>query len=79
MNITKDEARLLAAAIEYSKFDLNDALEWNSKEEAQSGIELFNNLEAKLEKIGDDKRRYGRKSRNSFKDLVKRLIKKSQT
>lgn len=65
MNISKDEARILAAALEIAKFEFNvgDKIVF-------AKLEM---LEAKLDTFGKDKRRTGRTSLDSFADLLKRF------
>lgn len=70
MKLTKDEARILSAAVGDFKF-----------RSTQSGYVpegLFNkleDLENRLENLGKDKRRTGRTSQDDFNDLLKRFSK----
>lgn len=73
MKLTKDEARVLSAAVGDFKFrsTLNDS----------SPEGLFNkleDLENRLEKFGKDKRRTGRTSQDDYNDLLKRLSRKNK-
>jgi glycyl-tRNA synthetase beta subunit len=67
MKITKDEARILAAALEDAKYimtnDRNLAL-----------INKLDQLQNKLEDFGKDKRRTGRTSQDDFTDCLKRYV-----
>jgi hypothetical protein len=74
MRITKDEARILGAALEGQKFDLA-ALISRSKEETMNALEGLETLEIKLEYIGKDERRKGKKSQDGIRDVLKRFIK----
>lgn len=71
MRLTKDEARILAEALDEAKYDIND--------KAITHIpQLFGNLEMlqkKLEEFGKDKRRKGRTSMDDWHDLIKRFSK----
>ena len=74
MNITKDEARILAAALEIAKYELKYPIE--------PSYPVFNKLEmleAKLNEFGKDKRRTGRTTQDSFSDLLKRFATKAET
>lgn len=74
MNITKDEARILAAILKEGKYELvNDFRE--SHEKCTELMNRLTLLEKKLYDHGKDKRRQGRKSLNDFDDLLKRFIK----
>jgi hypothetical protein len=74
MRITKDEARILSAALERAKYDLMK-LASRSKDEAINTIEALETLEIKLESVGRDERRKGRKSHNTLYDVLKRFVK----
>lgn len=67
MNITKDEARILAAALSSFKWDLDET---GHIDGLSSKID---SLEIKLEKFGKDKRRTGRTSQDDWSDLMKRF------
>lgn len=72
MRLTKDEARILAEAMEEYKHKVIDDYSKNVY------LPLFNklvNLQNKLEMFGDDKRRHGRTSQDDFTDLLKRFSK----
>jgi hypothetical protein len=70
MHISKDEARILASMITEAKYEMFELL--NDREEVGRLNEKLNQLQERLEKFGDDKRRHGRTSFNSFHDLLKR-------
>lgn len=74
MNITKDEARLLSSCIEAEKYDL--CLKCTTKEQAEAMMKMLEILIKKLETFSDDKRRHALRSKNSWNDLLRRLIKK---
>lgn len=68
MKLTKDEARILAAAIGDFKYRI--------VEETMRDLRLMdklNELEDRLEEFGKDKRRTGRTSQNDWSDLIKRF------
>ena len=71
MRLTKDEARILAEAMEEYKYKVADNITLN-----ELGVfsKLFD-LQYKLEKFGDDKRRNGRTSQDSWFDLIVRFCK----
>jgi hypothetical protein len=75
MNIRKDEARILAAALRESKYNLINDL--NTQEEVKRVFSRLELLEHRLEIFGIDERRQGRKSQNDFSDLLKRYSKDS--
>jgi hypothetical protein len=74
MRITKDEARILSAALESHKYDLAQMIS-RSKDEALNAIEALETLEIKLEAIGKDQRRKGRRSHDVLTEVLKRFIK----
>lgn len=76
MNITKDEASILAIALDKAKYDICDKFT-SSKEEALATINSLNHLQAKLEVNSKDYRRIGRKSKDDFHDMMRRFIKTS--
>ena len=66
MRLTKDEARILAQALNEYKYNIVN--QFNDFKE----LNVFNklhDLQYKLEMFGDDKRRYGRTSEDSLYDL----------
>lgn len=68
MKLTKDEARILASALDDAKYELAD----------RSIPNLYNKLEDlqnRLETAGKDHRRAGRTSMNDFSDCLKRYAK----
>ncbi len=67
MRITKDEARILAAAMEMAKYDLNIL--------ALGVFDKLEQLEDRLNEFGKDKRRTGRTSMDDFHDCMKRFAK----
>lgn len=69
MNITKDEARILAVALDY----YSPAEKAESKEEADKIANAMNRLQDKLLNFSNDQRRTGRRSRNNFSDCLKRF------
>ena len=71
MRLTKDEARILAQALNEYKYNVVN--EFNDFKE----LGVFNklhDLQYKLEMFGDDKRRYGRTSEDNLYDCFKRLV-----
>jgi hypothetical protein len=72
MKLTKDEARILSEALESYKFEIaNENITYK-----QIGVyEKLTNLQKRLELFGDDKRRNGRTSQDSFFDLIVRFCK----
>ena len=75
MNITKDEAAILAHVMNDAKYELCKK-GTNSIEEVRHNIEAYANLEERLDTFSLDKRRFGRTSRNDFSDALKRFINK---
>ncbi len=73
MRITKDEARILSATLEIGKYDMANLIS-RSKQESLNAIEALETLEIKLNTIGKDDRRKGRKSRDTLPDVLKRFI-----
>jgi|LakMenEpi03Aug12_release.lakeMendotaPanAssembly.Ray.scaffolds.fasta_scaffold2564853_2 hypothetical protein len=69
MIITKDEARILFAALDIAKYDLVSNLE---KGKANLIIKELQILQAFLITNGVDNRRNGRKSHDRFSDLLTR-------
>ena len=71
MRLTKDEARILAQALNEYKYNVVN--EFNDFKE----LGVFNklhDLQYKLEMFGDDKRRYGRTSEDNLYDCFKRFV-----
>ena len=71
MRLTKDEARILAQALNDYKYKV--LYEFNDFKE----LGVFNklhDLQYKLEMFGDDKRRYGRTSEDNLYDCFKRFV-----
>ena len=73
MRITKDEAYILACALEDYKYDLNTAV--NSPEIPV--YEALKKLQERLADFGNDARRTGRKSQNRYYDIIKRYSKQT--
>lgn len=74
MKITKDEATILAGAINIAKY------EWKpfSSEENKDLFKTLTALEERLEIHGKDKRRQGRTSVNYWSDILKRYVKQAR-
>jgi hypothetical protein len=70
MNITKDEARILAAALEIAKFEFSSL--------SFGFFDSLSDLETRLEEYGKDKRRNGRASMDDFSDCIKRFAKSNR-
>lgn len=69
MKISKDEARILAAALHNFKFEVNDR--------HQPGVfDALKKLEEKLDFFGKDQRRTGRTSQDDWSDCLKRYGRK---
>lgn len=73
MKITKDEARILANALDQNKYELAQNL--HTRDDARKLIGSLELLQYRLEAFGVDQRRQGRKSHNDFSDLLKRYSK----
>lgn len=69
MKITKDEARILAAALSEEKYDLVHVFNKTVSEPLFLKLE---SLEKRLEEFGKDNRRVGRTSQDAFTDCLKR-------
>jgi hypothetical protein len=69
MKISKDEARILAAALHAFKFEVQYA------RDNKLIFESMEKLEMRLDQFGKDKRRTGRTSQNGWGDLLKRYSK----
>lgn len=67
MKLKKDEARILAAALNDYKYKLNEV------HTIKNFFINLENLENKLEEFSKDKRRTGRSSQDDWYDLVKRF------
>ena len=74
MKITKDEAAILYASLYEHKYVLNDQIVDYAKKESINSMMMFENLEYRLLEFSSDKRRKGRKSRNTFTDILRRFI-----
>lgn len=72
MRVTKDEARILAQAVNEYKYNVVNQF----KDIKELGVfKKLHDLQDKLEMFGDDKRRYGRKSEDNLYDCFKRFVK----
>lgn len=71
MRLTKDEARILAQALNEYKYNVVNEL----KELKELGVfNKLHDLQYKLEMFGDDKRRYGRATMDTLIDCFKRFV-----
>jgi hypothetical protein len=73
MNISKDEARILAAIMYDEMGELPRMM--GTKEEAKQLADKLTKLYDELQEFGKDKRRIGRTTQNDFHDLLKRYLK----
>ena len=73
MRITKDEAYILASALEEAKYEMNNAI--YSPEIPV--YEALTKLQERLAEFGKDERRVGRTSQNSYHDILKRYSKQT--
>ena len=73
MRITKDEAYILACALEEAKYEMNNAVGSSDA----SIFQALTKLQARLADFGKDERRTGRKSQNSYYDIIKRYSKQT--
>jgi hypothetical protein len=67
MNLTKDEARILASAMEIAKYEFNHL--------PDGAFSKLSALEKKLEIFGKDQRRTGRTTQDDYSDCLKRFSK----
>lgn len=74
MKITKDEAAILYQALYEQKYDLNEKVVDYAVSLGISSMASFLDLEKRLLNFSKDKRRVGRKSLNSFDDILKRFV-----
>jgi hypothetical protein len=72
MRLTKDECRILSAALNEAKYDMVHDVAWLNEETMKSVFEKLIALQERLELAGNDERRQGRKSHNSLADCLKR-------
>ena len=72
MRLTKDEARILAEAMDDYKYKVVAS---NSGYKELGVFPKLHQLQLKLELFGDDKRRYGRTSQDDLNDLFVRFAK----
>jgi len=73
MNISKDEARILAAALSSAKYEIVDNVPARFPELRNQAYAKLEELENKLDNFSFDKRRVGRRTFNEFSDLLKRF------
>lgn len=66
MKINKDQARIVAEALEGFKYNCQEIRQTNTFDE-------ISNLQKKLEDYGKDNRRRGRTTQDSFTDCLKRF------
>lgn len=74
MKITKDEAAILCQALYEQKYELNERVVDYAKSLGVSSMSAFEDLEKRLSDFSNDKRRTGRKSLNTFNDILKRFV-----
>ena len=76
MKLSKDEARILATVLADAKYTLlNQAsISLETRTQAFQNLAI---LEDKLNNAGNDLRRKGRKSHDSFTDMIKRFANKT--
>jgi hypothetical protein len=73
MRITKDEAYILASALDEAKYEMNTAI----CSPDFPVFEALTKLQERLAEFGKDERRNGRKSQNSYYDIIKRYSKQT--
>lgn len=74
MKLTKDEAAILCQALYEQKYELNERVVDYAKSLGISSMSAFEDLEKRLSDFSNDKRRTGRKSLNTFNDILKRFV-----
>lgn len=74
MKLTKDEAAILCQALYEQKYELNERVVDYAKSLGISSMSAFEDLEKRLSDFSNDKRRNGRKSLNTFNDILKRFV-----
>lgn len=74
MKLTKDEAAILCQALYEQKYQLNERVVDYAKSLGISSMSAFEDLEKRLSDFSNDKRRTGRKSLNTFNDILKRFV-----
>ena len=72
MNITKDEARILAAALNDQQYEYYHLAE--TKEIANDRAHAIHDLIKRLDIYSHDERRTGRRSSNQWSDMMKRFV-----
>ena len=73
MRITKDEAYILACALDEAKYEMNNTV-------GSPDFPVFEALTKLQERLADfakDERRVGRTSQNSYHDIIKRYSKQT--
>lgn len=75
MKLTRDEARILADALNDYKYEALNAFDDQLRKPLYSA---FANLQERLGKAGQDQRRTGRTSQDEYKDMIKRFVTKHQ-
>lgn len=71
MKITKDEAYILSYILDEAKYDIVQ-----NRDNKHNLFAALSNLQVKLDLYSVDLRRIGRKSQNSFSDVLRRFIDK---
>lgn len=79
IKLTRDEARLFSYFLTKFNYELNDDINWYTKEEASDCIKMLSSLNSKIEEVEKDNRRTGRKTQDGFVDMLRRLIKKHKS
>ena len=75
MKLTKDEARMLSDLLWDEKESLSEYV-GDDKEERIKAVLAFEDLSRRLKHFSHDERRIGRKSRTTFSDCLKRIVKR---
>ena len=75
MRLTKDEARILAEAMEEYKYKVVGS---NGAYKELGVFDKLHDLQYKLEMFGDDKRRNGRTTEDNFHYLIVRFAKQNK-
>lgn len=73
MKLTKDEAMILAVALEEYKFDVVRRLNLD-KELSVQAMTVFNNLQSNLEDYSNDQRMNREKTVRSYQDRVRKYV-----
>jgi hypothetical protein len=72
MKLTKDQARILAAALKVAKYDFSESCRY--KEESLQTFNKLSELEDRLHCYGDDKHRKWRTSQEDWNDFLNRYV-----